>query len=177
MWPHVRLRSQPDSADAASAACQLVIAFTRSSIVVQSSCGSAGNTSDPHRPLAECPRDADDANRTSRLAGYCFNVTLPTPTQPAETAAAAATEISAAPMTTTSNTSFTAIVDTTVVEVFTGTVGGRSADPGPVISSGVFAGEGSASEDAVLEVFCEGGGGSAKATVDARSYLLGPPGN
>ena len=174
----VRLRSQPDSADAASAACQLVIAFTRSSIVVQSSCGSASNTSDPHRPLAECPRDADDTNRTSRLAGYCFNVTLPTPTQPAETAAAAATAAetaAAAPMTTTSNTSFTAIVDTTVVEVFTGALGGRSTDPGPVISSGVFAGEGSASEDAVLEVFCEGGGGSAKATVDARSYLLGPP--
>ena len=166
----VRLRSQPGSADAALAACQLVIAFTRSSIVVQSSCGSASNTSDPHRPLAECPRDADDANRTSRLAGYCFNITLPTPTQPAETAATA-------PMTTTSNTSFTAIVDTTVVEVFTGAVGGRSTEPGPVISSGVFAGEGSASEDAVLEVFCEGGGGSAKATVDARSYLLGPPGN
>lgn len=157
--------------------CQLVVAFTRSSIVVQSSCGGKGNTADPRSPLEECPRDTSDARNTSRLAGYCFNITVPPLTEPrrvdrrggkaAERGGAAVTT------TTTGNTSFAAYVDTTVVEVFTGNIGGDPNVPGPVISSGVFAEEGT--ERAIVELFCEGG--NAKALVDARTYLLAPTEN
>ena len=141
-----------------SSQCSLAVSFTAESVVVQSSCTGAGGR---YEPLGSCPRNADDANTSSALAGYCFNISLSSP--PVATAGDVA---ASAPAST--NVSLTAIVDKSVVEVFVDTL--PSGEPGPVISSGVFVDAGSS--EAVLELFCDSGGA---ATVDAATWTLAPP--
>ena len=119
--------------------CALEVMFTAaSSIVVRSWCGSPDS---PHGK-AECLPDSDDAFNKSSLAGYCYNVSLPSSHK------------------TTDTSELTALIDRSVVEVF-------AANGHLVISSGVFVDSQSAT--AVVELTCEAG---AEAVMAAEGWLL-----
>ena len=152
--------------------CTLVVGFTAGSVVVQSSCGAVG-TPGKYAALESCPRNADDAQTGSPLAGYCYNITVPTSTTPTSSMASRSTPPSASATasagleqrdgrapTATTNATLTAIVDRSAVEVF---VPGF----GVVISSGVFVSAGT--DAATLELYCDRGGA---AVVDATTWLL-----